>query len=102
MARILEKFLERTRRLAAAPDEEPIREELYSVERLEQYAATLAAEHRTAEKSRRGRRLPAYLFCRARPHRTHRQPPRLRNVKTVHPRLPTGHAPDHRRVVGRR
>src|SRR5918911_611665 len=57
MARILEKFLERTRRLAAAPDEEPIREELYSVERLEQYAATLAAEHRTAEKSRRGRRL---------------------------------------------
>ena len=47
----------RTRRAKTGPDEEPIRGELYSVERLEQYAAALAAEHRTAEKSRRGRRL---------------------------------------------
>jgi cyclic beta-1,2-glucan glucanotransferase len=38
-------------------NEEPIREELYSVERLEQYAASLAAEHRVYEGRRRGRRL---------------------------------------------
>ena len=31
----------------------PIREELYSVERLEQYAAELAAEHKVAEESQR-------------------------------------------------
>jgi len=30
----------------------PIREELYSIERLEQYAAALAAEHQIAEKPR--------------------------------------------------
>ncbi|HEX7312640.1 MAG TPA: glucoamylase family protein [Pyrinomonadaceae bacterium] len=40
-----------------ARDEEPIRDELYSVERLEQYAATLAAEHRVYAGRRRGRRL---------------------------------------------
>src|SRR5918911_4130318 len=57
MAGVLAKFFGGLRRAKTAPDEEPIREELYSVERLEQYAATLAAEHRTAEKSRRGRRL---------------------------------------------
>src|SRR5258708_1918626 len=38
-------------------DEEPIREELFSVERLEQYAATLAAEHRVADRPERGRLL---------------------------------------------
>ncbi len=38
-------------------DEEPIRAELFSVERLEQYAMTLAAEHRISAKRRRGRRL---------------------------------------------
>ena len=32
--------------------ETPIREELYSVERLEQYAATLASEHKIANKAR--------------------------------------------------
>jgi cyclic beta-1,2-glucan synthetase len=40
-----------------AGDELPIREELYSVERLEQYAATLAAEHQVSDGPRRGRRL---------------------------------------------
>ncbi len=34
-------------------DEPPIRDELYSIERLEQYAATLAAEHKIAGKPRR-------------------------------------------------
>jgi cyclic beta-1,2-glucan synthetase len=38
-------------------DEEPIREELYSVERLEQYAIILAAEHQASEKPQRGRLL---------------------------------------------
>ena len=37
--------------------EDPIREELFSVERLEQYAAELAAEHRISSNPRRGRRL---------------------------------------------
>ena len=38
-------------------DEEPIREELYSVERLEQYAAALAVEHQVLAEPSRGRRL---------------------------------------------
>jgi cyclic beta-1,2-glucan synthetase len=42
---------------ADARDELPIREELYSVERLEQYAATLADEHHVSDVPRRGRRL---------------------------------------------
>ncbi|MBA2502218.1 MAG: hypothetical protein H0V27_04975 [Pyrinomonadaceae bacterium] len=40
-----------------AVEEEPIRSELFSGERLEQYAATLAAEHRAVEERRRGRKL---------------------------------------------
>ncbi|MFL6332477.1 MAG: GH36-type glycosyl hydrolase domain-containing protein [Pyrinomonadaceae bacterium] len=44
-------------RTPEARDEEPIRDELFSVERLEQYAATLAAEHRVYAGRRRGRRL---------------------------------------------
>ncbi|MBK7601090.1 MAG: hypothetical protein IPJ07_22240 [Acidobacteria bacterium] len=38
-------------------DEEPIREELFSIERLEQYAATLATEHAVSEGPQRGRQL---------------------------------------------
>ena len=38
-------------------DEEPIREELFSVERLEQYAPMLANEHQVSERPRRGREL---------------------------------------------
>src|SRR5690242_15202417 len=38
-------------------DEEPIREELFSIERLEQYAATLAAEHQVSDGPQRGRQL---------------------------------------------
>jgi cyclic beta-1,2-glucan synthetase len=44
------------RRFKSAPEggaELPIREELYSIERLEQYAAALAAEHEIAEKPQR-------------------------------------------------
>jgi len=44
------------RRFKRAPDsgaELPIREDLYSIERLEQYAAALAAEHQIAEKPHR-------------------------------------------------
>src|SRR5919112_3355304 len=45
------------RRGREAREEEPIREELFSVERLEQFAATLAAEHRVVEGPSRGRSL---------------------------------------------
>lgn len=47
----------RLRRTTGARDEEPIREELYSVERLEQHAAALAAEHKVSGRRERGRRL---------------------------------------------
>src|SRR2546423_2362330 len=46
-----------SKRAADARDELPIRAELFSVERLEQYAATLAAEHQVSARPRRGRRL---------------------------------------------
>ncbi|MEP6920109.1 MAG: glucoamylase family protein [bacterium] len=39
-------------------EEQPIREELFSVERLEQYAHSLAAEHKTVKKKGRARLLP--------------------------------------------
>ncbi|HSE38567.1 MAG TPA: carbohydrate-binding protein, partial [Blastocatellia bacterium] len=42
---------------ASNSNEEPIREELFSVERLEQYAAELAAEHSVSAKPVKGRRL---------------------------------------------
>ena len=48
------------RKLQRPPDdrsEDPIREELYSVERLEQFAAVLASEHKIAAKARRSRLL---------------------------------------------
>ena len=58
MAEILPKFI--TNSVWRAPNErheEPIREELYSIERLEQYATVLAAEHKVITKPGRGRRL---------------------------------------------
>ncbi|MFN0121480.1 MAG: hypothetical protein ACKV2V_13385, partial [Blastocatellia bacterium] len=42
------------KRTSAHYDEEPIRAELFSLERLEQYAATLAAEHQVSDRSQRG------------------------------------------------
>jgi cyclic beta-1,2-glucan synthetase len=47
----------RRRRLPLQKLEEPIREELFSVERLEQFAGELAARHRVAGAPRRGRPL---------------------------------------------
>jgi cyclic beta-1,2-glucan synthetase len=42
-----------SKRASGADAELPIREELYSIERLEQYAAALATEHKIADKQRR-------------------------------------------------
>src|SRR5882724_5010669 len=39
-------------------DEQPVRAEIYSVERLEQYAQTLAAEHKTVNRKARAQLLP--------------------------------------------
>ena len=41
----------------SSPEEEPIRAELFGIERLEQHAESLAAAHRTTEKPPRGRNL---------------------------------------------
>src|SRR6266852_5226158 len=46
-------FARNLKRASGADTELPIREELYSIERLEQYAAALAAERKLAEKRRR-------------------------------------------------
>ena len=53
MATFLSGLIRRFKGAAQPGDEAPIREELYSIERLEQYAATLAAEHEIAEKPHR-------------------------------------------------
>ena len=45
------------RRASKDGGELPIREELFSIERLEHYAAEIAAEHKIADKPHRGRRL---------------------------------------------
>src|SRR5213594_2055170 len=42
---------------SSSPGEEPIRAELFGIERLEQHAESLAAAHRTTEKTLRGRNL---------------------------------------------
>src|SRR5438477_10454030 len=49
----LSAFTQIFRRRPDAGGELPIREELYSIERLEHYAAALAAEHQIAEKPQR-------------------------------------------------
>src|SRR6266436_2816083 len=51
MLRLFSALIGKFRRAAEA--ELPIREELYSIERLEQYAAALAAEHKIAERPHR-------------------------------------------------
>src|SRR6266705_2163813 len=53
MASWLVKFARRFRHGSEKDSEPPIREELYSIERLEQYAATLGAEHKVAERPQR-------------------------------------------------
>src|SRR5580765_8597229 len=52
MSRLWSALTGRLRR-PAEDGELPIREELYSAERLEQYAATIAAEHKVAERPQR-------------------------------------------------
>jgi cyclic beta-1,2-glucan synthetase len=54
---LLQKIFRRLGRASVGRDDEPIRDELHSVERLEQEAAALAAEHRVYAGRRRGRRL---------------------------------------------
>ncbi|TMP99910.1 MAG: hypothetical protein E6L09_08160, partial [Verrucomicrobia bacterium] len=51
MLRLFSALIGKFRRAAEA--ELPIREELYSIERLEQYAAALAAEHKIADRPQR-------------------------------------------------
>src|SRR5438876_2489104 len=53
MATLFSGLIRRLKSAADAGADLPIREELYSIERLEQYAATLAAEHKIAEKPHR-------------------------------------------------
>ena len=57
MAELFAKSIGRLQRASINGDEEPVRKELYSVERLEQYAITLAAAHKVSSQPRRGRRL---------------------------------------------
>src|SRR3979411_893077 len=45
-------------RAAGSADEHPVSAEIYSVERLEQYALTLAGEHKTVTKKGRAQLLP--------------------------------------------
>jgi cyclic beta-1,2-glucan synthetase len=57
---MVQPFAGLMRRLAwnsGAQDEEPIRSEIFSIERLEQFAATLAADHKEARPRRHGRKL---------------------------------------------
>src|SRR5882757_9515866 len=53
MAKLFSGLIRRLKGVADSGEEAPIREELYSIERLEQYAAALAAEHQIAEKPQR-------------------------------------------------
>src|ERR1051325_6217993 len=50
MASVFSALVEKFRH---APEDVPIREELYSIDRLEQYAAALATAHEIASKPRR-------------------------------------------------
>jgi len=45
-------------RATSYADEQPVRAEIYSVERLEQYAQTLAEEHKTVTRKGRAQLLP--------------------------------------------
>ena len=58
MSEFLESLSIRLGRTATADGEQPVRAEIYSVERLEQYALTLAAEHKTVTKRGRAQLLP--------------------------------------------
>src|SRR5258706_14952850 len=53
MATVLSGFIRSFKAADVTSAGVPIREELYSIERLEQYAVALAAEHKIAEKPHR-------------------------------------------------
>src|SRR6267142_1928177 len=58
MSDLLEWLLDRFRKAPPDADEQPLRGEIFSVERLEQYAKALAAEHITVTKKGRAQLLP--------------------------------------------
>ncbi|MDQ2922441.1 MAG: hypothetical protein M3R52_12630, partial [Acidobacteriota bacterium] len=58
MSEFLELLSARFRKASSDADEQPLRGEIFSVERLEQYAKTLAAEHKTVTKRGRAQLLP--------------------------------------------
>jgi cyclic beta-1,2-glucan synthetase len=57
MAKLFESLFRNRTRASADVDEEPIRGELYSIERLEQFATFLAADHKVSTEQERGRQL---------------------------------------------
>src|SRR5688500_4721492 len=57
MADIIARLISGLQGTPVHPAEEPIREELYSVERLEQHARVIAAEHRVAARPKHVRLL---------------------------------------------
>src|SRR5687768_3881053 len=58
MSEFFESFASLLRKPARDTDEKPFHAEFYSVERLEQYAQTLAAEHKTVKQKGRAQLLP--------------------------------------------
>ncbi|PYS51900.1 MAG: hypothetical protein DMF68_02890 [Acidobacteria bacterium] len=61
MANFFSVLFRNGRRSSRNADEEPIRAELFSIERLEQFAQTLAAEHKVTTEHERGRLLLSRL-----------------------------------------
>jgi cyclic beta-1,2-glucan synthetase len=57
MAKLFQSLFQNRGRASAEVDEDPIRGELYSIERLEQFAASLATEHKVSTEQERGRQL---------------------------------------------
>src|SRR3989442_481227 len=57
MAEFFENAFRGIRRFDRNSDDDPIREELFSVERLEQYALELAGQHKVSSKTKRRRSL---------------------------------------------
>src|SRR5436305_1921909 len=58
MSEFLESLSATFGKTSAYADEQPVRAEIYSVERLEQYGRKLAAEHKTVTKKARAQLLP--------------------------------------------
>src|SRR5713101_8740531 len=58
MSELLGSLTAKLSKASGSVDEQPVRAEIFSVERLEQYAQTLAAEHKTVTKKGRAQLLP--------------------------------------------